>query len=173
MRVNHMQQQTRHRTLFTIVASRGQVAELGSLSEGFALTRRLFTSPTEPTSPREAISWWEQRRLPYNLIVGTTAIVSFAVYCLAIKSTGVLKPGEDIIEPVAIMAAPLAVALVNICYTAGWLVDAPLRAVFPSLSSRLTVWLFAVGLAFSIVLVSLPALFWSGYRLLQLIHVVA
>jgi hypothetical protein len=134
--------------------------------------RRLFSAPAEPTSPSDAIAWWERRRLAYNALIGATAIVSFLIYCLSITSTGVLQPGEDIIEPIALMAAPMVVILINICYTAGWLVDAPLRLFFPSVSSRFTLLLFELGLSFSLIVVSLPAVFWSSYRLLQVIRVI-
>jgi hypothetical protein len=136
-----------------------------------AFVRWLFAAPPEPTSARDTIAWWERRRLAYNLLIGATAIVCFAIYCVSITSTGVLEPGEDIVEPVALMAAPLVVILINICYTAGWLVDAPLRSFFPSLSSRFTSRLFLLGFVFSLFVVSFPAVFWVGYRLLQLIHV--
>lgn len=123
--------------------------------------------------PADAVAWWEGRRLAYNLAVGAVAIISFVIYYVSIVSTGVLKPGEDVIEPVALMAAPiLAPIAINICYTAGRAVDAPLRFLIPSLSSRFTSWLFAIGLAFSLVVVSLPAIYWGGYRLLQLLHFV-
>jgi hypothetical protein len=137
------------------------------------LIRWLFRPPKEPTLPREAVAWWEQRRLAYNLIIGATATACFVVYVLSITSARVLEPGEDAIDPLAFMAAPLVVILINICYTAGWFLDAPLRAFCPSLTSRFSVWLFSLGLAFSILIVSLPAIYWSGYRILQLVHVLA
>jgi hypothetical protein len=62
--------------------------------------------------------------------------------------------------------------VINICYTAGWLVDVPVRYLMPALSARFTSRLFTLGLAFSLFVVSLPAVFWAGYRLLQLVHVV-
>src|SRR6476659_9670579 len=86
-------------------------------------------SPPATTSSKDIILWWELRRLPYNLLVGAAAFVAFVIYCIAISSTGILDPGEDIIEPIALMAAPFAIVPINICYTAGWLVDAPLRSV--------------------------------------------
>ena len=134
--------------------------------------RWLFTPPSEPTSSGDAVAWWERRRIPYNLIVGAVAIVAFIIYCVAITCTGVLQPGEDIIEPLALIAAPIiAPIVINICYTAGWLLDAPLRSFVPSLSPRFTSRLFAAGFAFSLFVVSLPALYWVGYLLLQLLLV--
>jgi hypothetical protein len=121
--------------------------------------------------PRDAVAWWERRRLTYNLVIGAFAVVCFVVYCISLSSTGVLEPGEDVVEPLALMAIPFVVLLINICYTAGWLLDAPLRFFVPSLSSRFTSWLFILGFAFSLLVVSFPAVFWGGYRLLQLLHI--
>lgn len=131
--------------------------------------RWLFSPTPEPTSAQDAIGWCEHRRLSYNVIVGVTAVVCFPIYCISIVSTGVLAPGEDVIEPIALMAAPLAVVLKILVYTLGWLVDSPLRFLKPSVSSRFTLWLFILGVAFSIFIVSLPAVFWGSYRLLQVI----
>jgi hypothetical protein len=132
----------------------------------------LFTPPQEPISPRDAVVWWERRRITYNLVVGAVAIVSFVIYWISIASSGVLKPGDDVIEPLALLAAPIVAPIaINICYTAGWLMDVPLRFIVPSLSSRFTLRLFVIGFAFSLFVVSFPAIFWGGYRLLQLIHV--
>jgi hypothetical protein len=136
------------------------------------LIRRLFSAPSAPPSPSDTIVWWERRRLAYNALIGTAAIACFLIYCLSIASTGVLQPGEDIVEPIALLAAPLVVILINVCYTLGWLIDAPLRVFFPSLSSRFTSRLFLLGLGFSLIVVSFPAVYWSSYRVLQLVHVI-
>jgi hypothetical protein len=130
----------------------------------------LFSPPAVAAPSKHIILWWERRRLSYNLLVGATAFIAFPIYCIAIASTGILQPGEDIVEPIALMA-PFAIIPINICYTAGWLVDAPLRSARPSLNPRFTVWLFALGCAFSVFVVSLPATFWCGYLLLQMIGV--
>jgi hypothetical protein len=140
-----------------------------TIDERCGYIRWLFSPPPAPTSSKDVIAWWEHRRLPYNALVGTIAIICFLIYCLSIVSTDILEPGDDVIEPLALMAAPLAVGLINICYTLGWLVDAPLRFLKPSLSSQFTLWLFILGVAFSIFVVSLPAAYWGTYRLLQVI----
>jgi hypothetical protein len=142
------------------------------MTKQLAFIRSLFTPPSEPTSPANAIAWWEHRRLPYNVIIGAVAIVSFVIFYVSIITTGVLQPGEDVVEPLALIAAPIVAPIaINICYTAGWLLDAPLRLIFPTLNSRFTSWLFTLGFAFSVLLVSFPALYWGAYRLLQLLHV--
>jgi hypothetical protein len=39
----------------------------------------VFSNPKDPASPTAVILWWERRRLPFNLIVGT-----FGILCLVI-----------------------------------------------------------------------------------------
>jgi hypothetical protein len=131
-------------------------------------TSGLFALPSTPVTPLTAIVWWELRRIPYNLIIGAFGIVSLFVFLFSISATGILEPGEDAIEPMALFAAPF---VANICYTAGWLVDAPLRLIFPAISPRFTPLLFQLGLYFSLVVISYPAVYWSGYRVLQVLNV--
>ena len=128
----------------------------------------LFASPREPVTPLRVVGWWELHRIPYNLIVAVFGVFSFAIFATSIYSSGHLQPGEDAVEPFALLLAPIAI---NIAYTAGWLVDAPLRLLRPTLSPGFTPLLFIVGLAFSLVVISIPAVLWGGYRLLQLLHV--
>lgn len=127
-----------------------------------------FTAPEEPVTTRRVIGWWELRRIPFNLIIGSVGLLALGIFITCIESAGVLQPGEDAVEPLALMIAPL---LANLCYTGGWLVDVPLRLICPSLSSRMTPQLFILGLLFSLFVITFPALLWGGYRLLQLLNV--
>jgi hypothetical protein len=138
----------------------------------FSFFVALFAPPPAPVSPFEAFKWWERRRIFYNLIIGFAAVVSFVIYLIAIFSSDALAPGEDAIEPMLLLAAPVAfpVAL-NVCYTAGWLVDVPLRCIVPSLSPRFTSALFALGFSFSLLVVCFPAIYWSGYCVIRLLHI--
>ena len=131
--------------------------------------RWLFAAPPEPVTTLRVIGWWELRRIPFNVIVGGFGILAFIVFADSIYSAGVLQPGEDAVEPFVLLLTPVAA---NICYTAGWLVDAPLRFVYPSLRAGFTLFLFRLGLSFSLLVISLPAVIWGGYRLLQLLHMV-
>jgi hypothetical protein len=115
------------------------------------------------------VSWWEARRIPYNVIVGALGLVSLVVFFVSISTSGRLQPGEDAVEPIALLFAPIAA---NVCYTAGWLVEVPLRFVRPSLCPGFTAHLFRLGIAFSLFVISLPAVIWGGYRLLQIVPLV-
>ncbi len=131
--------------------------------------RWLFAAPREPVTPFGVIGWWELRRIPFNFVIGLFGSFAFAVFATSIYSTGILEPGEDAVEPFALLLVPIAA---NICYTAGWLLDVPLRLVRPSLSPAFSPRLLKLGFGLSFFLVSLPAVYWGGYRLLQLCHVI-
>ena len=127
----------------------------------------LFTAPQEPVTPRRIIGWWELRRIPFNAILGIIGFVSLILFTTCIESAGVLQPGEDAVEPLAIVVVPL---IANAAYTGGWLLDCPLRLIRPTVSPRFTPRLFRLGLLFSLFVVTFPALLWGGYRFLQLLH---
>ncbi|MBN8420050.1 MAG: hypothetical protein J0L73_14125 [Verrucomicrobia bacterium] len=127
----------------------------------------LFTAPGKPITPRSIIGWWERRRIAFNAILGIIGFIALLLFTTSIENAGVLQPGEDAVEPVAIVVVPL---IANAAYTGGWLLDCPLRIIRPQLSPRFTPRLFRLGLLFSVFVVTFPALLWGGYRLLQLLH---
>ena len=55
----------------------------------------------------------------------------------------------------------------NVCYTLGWLVEAPARAVLPGLSPKVGPRLLLAGVIFSLCAISAPALCWGGYFVLH------
>lgn len=128
----------------------------------------MFSPQPSPASWRGAILWWELRRIPYDILVALFGVFCLMVYAWGIITSGQLEPGEDVVEPMGILAAAL---VVNICYTLGWLVEASARMLVPSLSTRFGPLLMKMGIGLSFLLISVPAVYWGGYRLLQLTHV--
>lgn len=80
------------------------------------------------------------------------------VFCTAIENSGHLEPGVDAVEPLALFVAPI---VINACYTLGWLVELGLHLLRFKVSNNFGYRLFRVGLIFSLVIVSLPAVIWS------------
>jgi hypothetical protein len=117
---------------------------------------------------RGVISWWERRRIPYNLLMGAAGLLSFPAFLWAISTSGHLRPGEDAVEPMAILVGPIAV---NAAYTLGWLVEVPARFVSRNLTPRFGPTLLKVGVGLSITGVTLPAAYWVSYRVLQLLGI--
>lgn len=114
------------------------------------------------------IVWWETRRIPYNLFLAVTGFAGLMIFFLFIGLSGVLKPEEDAVEPMALVLAPIAA---NIFYTTGWVFELLLRGVLkafktdmPDLARKLMM----LGLAFSLLVVLAPGAIWCGIVLLNL-----
>ncbi|TKB60537.1 MAG: hypothetical protein E8D49_05410 [Nitrospira sp.] len=131
-------------------------------------TAWVFTNSQKLHSLWRVIAWWELRRIPFNVIVLAYGAIGFVIFLWAITTSGHLQPGEDVVEPLALLAAPF---VVNLLYTLGWLVEAPARYLIPDLSSGFGPMLLKLGLGLGLFLISIPAVFWGGYKLLQLVEV--
>ena len=123
-----------------------------------------FEPPEPPLDSWSVICWWEARRIPFNLLVGGLGAVCLGILFWALATSGHLRPGEDAVEPIALLAAPVGI---NVLYTLGWLVEAPARLLVRDLSPCFGPMLLRLGVGMSAVLIALPAAFWTGYRLLQ------
>ena len=123
----------------------------------------LFAPSRQPRTSLSIIAWWEIRRLPFNLIIGTYGGLALSLFYWAIQASGPLKPGEDAVEPIGLLVAPFAI---NVLYSLGWLVEIQL----PS-SPWLGPLLLKLGLGLGLLLITLPAAFWLGYRLMQLVGI--
>jgi hypothetical protein len=118
----------------------------------------LFTPPMEPRTVRSVIAWWEKRRLFYNLFIGSIGICSFVFFMVSVWQADILLPGEDAVEPLAVIFAPIPI---NICYTFGWIVEA--WSIRKGKGSSLIYGprLLKMGLAFSLFVVLLPSVIWG------------
>jgi hypothetical protein len=121
-------------------------------------TSWMFSVPPGDRSDLRVILWWEQRRIPYNLIVGLVGLCSFAFFSLAVLQSGDLKPGEDAIEPLALLAAPI---VINIAYTAGWITEIAARNLRPGKATPIGPALLRIGLLLSIGLALIPSVVWG------------
>ena len=130
----------------------------------------LFRVPEEPYSPWRVVAWWEARRVPFNIIVGVCGALGVAVFLWTITTSGHLQPGEDPLEPITILAAPL---VINVLYTLGWIIEVPIRRLLPGLSPCFGPVLLRLGLGLGLFVITMPAAYWTGYRLLQLIGVLS
>jgi hypothetical protein len=131
----------------------------------------LFAPPSTPVTPGAAIRWWEKRRVAYNVIVLAAALVSFVLFFVANLASGDLPPGEDAVEPLGLIAGTILFPVaINVCYTLGWLVEAPLRSLVRRPLRNLGPALFSTGLAFSLLVVTAPAAYWIGVLLGHLLR---
>ena len=103
------------------------------------------------TSARDVRSWWQARRLRYNLVLLPIGICTWLSVLIA--GSAAVKPGIDFEEPIAMIFGPFVYAfMANLCYSLGSLFDAVRKSARPSKK------LFKAGLYFSIGLTALPGL---------------
>jgi hypothetical protein len=95
-----------------------------SLSHLRKIFQWLYSVKDEERSLGQIIFWWEKRRIIYNVMVGLAGFISLLIFFFVITKSGELKPGEDAIEPLELLMAPI---FINIAYTLGWVVEVILR----------------------------------------------
>jgi hypothetical protein len=129
----------------------------------------IFSAPEGKRSAAEIILWWEWRRIPYNLLVGAAGLCSLMLFYFFISRADRLKLGEDVVEPMALLAAPV---IMNLCYTARWVAEMALRKAWPESRGSLGPKLLKVGLKVSLVIIALPTAYWGGYWLLRVTRLI-
>jgi hypothetical protein len=137
------------------------------LSESKFFARNLSDSDSWQT-----ITWWETRRIPYNLLVGATGVVS-GTLCLI---TGILCEhflGDPIGIPDPLVFALLAVVaygvMANLCYTGGWVAELLVQKVWPGKGNAFGRISFFLVLVFSILLTLAPGVLISTIGALSLL----
>ncbi|HEX7287204.1 MAG TPA: hypothetical protein VF532_13540 [Candidatus Angelobacter sp.] len=133
---------------------------------------KLFARKTADAGPWETIAWWEARRIPYNLLVGATGLVSGAM-CLI---TGILCEhflGQPIGIPDPPIFALLGVAaygvMANLCYTGGWMAELLVQKIWPGKGNEFGRISFSLGLGFSILLTLVPGILFTALGALSLL----
>lgn len=116
-----------------------------------------FSRRKEASSWLEVVSWWEIRRIPYNVVVCFAGIISSLLFLVFIQMAHELKAGEDAFEPLAILAACI---IINVLYTGGWIVELISRCVCQRTSSRFGPALLKVGTVLSVGIILLPSVVW-------------
>lgn len=109
----------------------------------------------------EVVGWWEARRIPFNLIVGSAGLLT----CIVV---GVVAIGSDLLfngdfglpDPpaFALIGILLYGIAANICFTGGWIVELIIRKVWPTQADRFATLTFSLGLVFSVLLTLTPAI---------------
>jgi hypothetical protein len=94
---------------------------------------RLWGRSNPLSASVDVVRWWEWRRIPYNVVVGTTGLMTSAV-ALGVGWFSEQRWGEPmgipdppIIAMVAVVAYGLAA---NICYTGGWVAELAARRIW-------------------------------------------
>lgn len=128
------------------------------------LTEFLFPAPARRDAP-SILRWWERRRLPYNLIVGSVGLVSLGVVNLLFHLPPHPVTGVFPWQPVVAFGV-----MANVCYSAGSVAEWVLERLGGGKLLPTGPTLFRMGLTFSVGLALLPSMIagfaWVG-RILQ------
>ena len=126
--------------------------DLFSETDPSAARRLLFRDSHAVETPSQVVKWWESRRLPYNIAVGTTGLVSLTAMAIAtLVSRGEFFAGPPLLAVIAYGV------LANFLFTFGWVTELMLRPVFGRQSGTVGATIFRYGLAFSVGITLLPA----------------
>lgn len=132
---------------------RGPFARL----KGSALCRR----DNSITTVRDMIGWWEARRIPFNLIVGSAGLLSIVVVGIVAAGRSLLFNSDlGLPDPplFALFAVVIYGIMANVCFTGGWLVELVVRRIWPREADRFATLSFSLGLVFSVLLTSTPGI---------------
>lgn len=101
------------------------------------------------------VTWWEKRRLPYNLILGSTGALTtgVVVFFATIPPLGIPFPGVELLVPIAAFGV-----MANVCYTFGSIVEIVVHKMWGRGVLPVGPALYRIGLTFSVGLALVPAL---------------
>jgi hypothetical protein len=118
-----------------------------------ALTRFFFRYPASCRTPVEIVTWWEARRIPFNLAVGSAGLITLTAAHLITR----LPPHPNPMPVVpSLVAAGIYGILANVCYTAGWMGELLVRRGAGDELEPVGPALFRYGFVFSIGLTLFP-----------------
>jgi len=110
----------------------------------------------DPEQPLSGRAWWEKRRLAFNLFVLASAVIGFALFLAAMSLPGLLRPGEDAVEPMGLCIGVLLMpAFANVALHFGYPLEKSMTRKWPSRH-----WgpvLYKLGLALTAALFLLPS----------------
>jgi hypothetical protein len=119
-----------------------------------ALSEFLFPAPAR-RSTGQILRWWEARRLPYNLVVGSAGMVTLGV----VTVVSLLPPNPVGVPWLFPWPAVIAFGvLANLCYLLGPAVEIAAERIWGGKVLPLGPTLFRMGLTFSVGLALLPIL---------------
>jgi hypothetical protein len=123
--------------------------------------RPVFERRQTAVQAGEVIRWWESRRLFFNLVVGTTGLITcvLLIICAFTADSMVGEPIGMTDGPLlgVFMIVPYAL-LANVCYTAGWVSELLVRTTRTADdAAAFAVRAFRAGITFSIFITLCPA----------------
>ncbi len=107
----------------------------------------------------DVIGWWESRRVPFNLIVGSAGILSCIIVGIVAAGASILFDSDfGLPNGLALIVILLYGIMANICFAGGWLTELLVRRLWPRETDRFATVSFSLGLVFSVLLTLTPAI---------------
>jgi hypothetical protein len=110
---------------------------------------------------KDAIGWWETRRVPFNLIVGSAGIISCVIVSIVGLGSYFLFDGDFGLPGspgFALLGIVFYGIIANLLFTGGWLAELIVRKIWPSEADRFATLSFSLGLIFSVLLTLAPGI---------------
>ena len=120
----------------------------------------LFAHQLEKSHPAHVVAWWELRRLPYNLIVGATGVLSLAVFfavAFGCERSGGVPLGLPSPPLLVLIAAAAYLIVANVFYTCGWILELLVARMWRVSTPVFGPIAFTLGTALSVVVTLVPA----------------
>ncbi len=133
---------------------------------GSALGDFLYPKPAARNAGA-IVRWWEARRIPFNLIVGGTGLVSLGAINLIVA----LPPGGQWIG-IPWIGIMLYGALANVCYSLGPATELALQKIWGKRLLPSGPMLFRMGLTFAVGLTLFPVLVATFVFVLRVLGIV-
>ena len=93
------------------------------------LTELLFPLPAHRRTILGIVTWWESRRLLYNVVVGLTGLVTLTVVAIA-DATAPARLFPSGFGPKFLLPMLAYAVLANVCYTLGPIIEITLERVW-------------------------------------------
>ena len=133
---------------------------------------RLFSRERRLERTRDVILWWESRRIPYNLIVGATGIVSAIIILLTglvtehLVDDAIGVSGSPLFEIFAVIMYGI---MANICFTGGWVLELFSHRIWGARAEAFGEIAFTWGMVGSVLLTLTPAALIVGFGTYRII----
>ena len=129
-----------------------------------ALTEFLFPTPAQ-RNVGSIVTWWEKRRVPYNLAVGAAGLASVAWIAIA----ELIAPGGPGLILVPWQPIVLFAVGANVFYTLGSVIESIAHKVWGREILPIGPGLYRMGLTFSVGLALLPGLIFTVSMIIRII----
>jgi hypothetical protein len=137
------------------------------------LALRLFARQEHITSKAEIIKWWELRRIPFNIAVGVTGVVTCAIIA-GVDAIAESRFGEPLDFPNSPIGAILGIIgyaiAANVCFSCGWLTEIAVRKIWQEHAGKFAQISFSLGLLFSMLFTLVPAAFFVVLLVIRLLE---